>query len=81
MVCLHIILIHYNIIILSCPADVTVSFNETMATVVEGMMLTVVLNIDTGILVGNLTLMVTDGTTSSSKFKTIHSKQCTITVY
>ena len=37
-------------------------------TVVEGMMLTVVLNIDTGILVGNLTLMVTDGTTSMSMF-------------
>ena len=37
-------------------------------TVVEGTMLTVVLNIDTGILVGNLTLMVTDGTTSMSMF-------------
>ena len=31
-------------------------------TVTEGMMVTVLINIDTGILPGNLTLMITDGT-------------------
>ena len=38
-------------------------------TVTEGMMVTVLINIDTGILVGNLTLMITDGTTTMCKSK------------
>ena len=48
-------------------ADVTVSFNETTVTMAEGMTVTLVINIDTGILVGNLTLMITDGTTTMCK--------------
>ena len=51
--------------------EVTISFNETTLTLGEGATRTVILNIDTGLVVGNITLMVTDGTTSMSKSKRI----------
>lgn len=45
----------------------TISLNETEVTVEEGNIVILVFNIDTGVVVGNLTLMVTDGTTSMGK--------------
>lgn len=49
--------------------DVTISSNETVVTVEEGNTATLVFNIDTGVVVGNLTLVVTDETTSMGKSK------------
>ena len=47
----------------------TISLNETEIMVEEGNTVMLIFNIDTGVVVGNLTLMVTDGTTSMGKSK------------
>lgn len=49
--------------------EVTISLNETEVIVEEGNTVVLIFNIDTGVVVGNLTLMVTDGTTSMGKSK------------
>ena len=41
-----------------------------MVTVEEGATVTLIINIDTGVVVENITLMITDGTTSMSKPET-----------
>lgn len=50
---------------------VTISFSETTLTLEEGENSTLVLNIDTGVVIGNVTLMVTSGTASMSESKSV----------
>ena len=45
----------------------TISLNETEVIVEEGNTVVLIFNIDTGVVVGNITLVVTDGTTSMGK--------------
>ena len=53
--------------LLLCATELTISFNETRVMVAEGMNATIVLTINSGVVVGPLILMITDGTTSTSK--------------
>ena len=49
-------------------SELEVSFEESTVMVVEGMTATVTLMIDSGVLAGNLTFNVTDGTASTSNY-------------
>ena len=49
----------------------TISFSETTLTLEEGESDTLILYIDTGVLLGNVTLMVISETTSMSKSKDV----------
>ena len=48
--------------------ELTISFNEMTVMTEEGMIVTLTLTINSGVLMGPPYLMVTDGTTSNSKF-------------
>ena len=62
--------------------EVTISFNETTLTLEEGTTRTVILNVDTGVVVGNITLMVIDETTSMSKSKGMEiAHVCSLHIY
>ena len=56
-------------------SELEISFEEPMVMVVEGMTAIVTLTINSGILVGNLTFNVTDGTASTSNY------QSTVIIY
>lgn len=58
-------LIHYYFYFVA----VTISFSETRLTLEEGENETLILNVDTGVVIGNVTLMITDETTLMSKSK------------
>ncbi len=55
-------------------SELEISFEESTVNVVEGMTATATLRIDSGILVGNLTFNITDGTASSTSNYTNQSK-------
>ena len=58
-------------------SELEISFEESTVMVVEGMTAIVTLTIDSGILVGNLTFNVTDGTASTSNYITQPKFKCT----